>query len=158
MFYAKLSSLDDLRSFPEQARRAAGYQLSRVQQGLMPSDWKPTKAVGPSVYEIRIHTGVEHRVFYVAKYDDAIYVLHAFEKHARHTRQADIAVARQRLAELLESRRQKWEISWQSRFNSPPATYFETSVSRARTQRIFKVRAVLMIQISKLIQLQLCLG
>ncbi len=66
------SSLHDLRAFPEQARRAAGYQLRRVQQGLMPSDWKPMKGLGSGVYEIRIHTGVEHRVFYVAKYDDAI--------------------------------------------------------------------------------------
>ena len=100
------SSLDDLRAFPEQARRDAGYQLSRVQQGLMPNDWKPMKAVGSGVYEIRIHTGTEHRVFYVAKYDDAIYVLHAFEKRTRQTRQADIALARQRLAELFELRRQ----------------------------------------------------
>ncbi len=101
------SSLDDLRAFPAQARRAAGYQLNRVQQGLMPSDWKPMKAVGSGVYEIRIHTGTEHRVFYVAKYDDAIYVLHAFEKRTRQTRRSDIDLARQRLAELLESRRQK---------------------------------------------------
>ncbi|HTY61833.1 MAG TPA: type II toxin-antitoxin system RelE/ParE family toxin [Acidobacteriota bacterium] len=94
------SSLDDLRAFPEQARRDAGYQLSRVQQGLMPNDWKPMKAVGFGVYEIRIHAGTEHRVFYVAKHDNAIYVLHAFEKRTRQTRQADIALARQRLAEL----------------------------------------------------------
>jgi phage-related protein len=100
------SSLDDLRSFPEKARRAAGYQLRRLQQGLMPSDWKTIKAVGTGVYEIRIHTGTEHRVFYVAKYDDAIYVLHAFEKRTRQTRQGDIVLARQRLAELLELRRQ----------------------------------------------------
>jgi phage-related protein len=78
-----------------------------VQQGLMPNDWKPMKAVGSGVYEIRVHPGIEHRVFYVAKYDDAIYVLHAFEKRTRQTRSADIALARQRLAELLELRRQK---------------------------------------------------
>ena len=101
------SSLDDLRAFPEEVRRAAGYQLGRLQQGLMPDDWKPMTAVGTGVYEIRIHTGTEHRVFYVAKYDDAIYVLHAFEKRARQTRKADIAVARQRLADLLRLYRNK---------------------------------------------------
>jgi phage-related protein len=100
------SSLDDLRAFPERARRDAGYQLSRVQQGLMPNDWKPMKAVGSGVCEIRIHAGTEHRVLYIAKHDDAVYVLHAFEKRTRQTRQADIVVARQRLAELLELRRQ----------------------------------------------------
>ena len=99
------SSLDDLRVFPEQARRTASYQLSRVQQGMMPDDWKPMKSVGPGVYEIRIHTGTEYRVFYVAKHEDAIYVLHVFPKRTRQTRQADIALARQRLAELLELRR-----------------------------------------------------
>jgi phage-related protein len=100
------SSLDDLRAFPEQARMIAGYQLRRLQQGLMPNDWKTIKAVGTGVYEIRIHTGTEHRVFYVAKYDDAIYVLHAFEKRTRQIRQGDISLARQRLAELFELRRQ----------------------------------------------------
>ena len=64
------------------------------------------KAVGSGVYEIRIHAGTEHRVFYVSKHNDAIYVLHAFEKRTRQTRQADIALARQRLAELLVLRRQ----------------------------------------------------
>lgn len=100
------SSLDDLRAFLEQARRAAGYQLRRVQQGLRPNDWKTMTTVGAGVYEIRIHTGAEHRIFYVAKYDDAIFVLHAFEKRTRQTRQADISLARQRLSELLELRRQ----------------------------------------------------
>ena len=45
------SSLDDLRAFPEKARREAGYQLGRVQQGVMPDDWKPMADVGPGVYD-----------------------------------------------------------------------------------------------------------
>ena len=101
------SSLDDLRAFPDEARRAAGYQLGRVQQGLMPDDWKPMTTVGAGVYEIRIHTGLEHRVFYIAKYEEAVYVIHAFEKRTPQTRDADIAVARKRLADLLRLRKQK---------------------------------------------------
>jgi phage-related protein len=66
-----------LRAFPAEARRAAGYQIGRVQQGLMPDDWKPMMTVGAGVYEIRIRTGLEHRVFYLAKYDEAVYVVHA---------------------------------------------------------------------------------
>jgi phage-related protein len=46
------SSLEDVRAFPDNARRAAGYQLGRVQQGLLPSDWKPMPTVGVGVYEI----------------------------------------------------------------------------------------------------------
>jgi predicted XRE-type DNA-binding protein len=42
-------------------------------------------SVGAGVTEIRVHTRLEHRVFYVAKCDDAVYVLHAFEKRTRAT-------------------------------------------------------------------------
>ena len=101
------SSLDDVRTFPAEAKRAAGYQLGRVQQGLMPDDWKPMSAVGAGVCEIRIHTELERRVFYVAKYEDAIYVIHAFEKRTPQTREADIALARTRLADFLRGRGRK---------------------------------------------------
>jgi len=99
------SSLADLRAFPADARRAAGYQLRRVQSGLMSSDWKAVSTVGPGVYEIRVHTGAEHRVFYVAKFTEAIYVLHAFEKKTRRTRSDDINVGRRRYARLEAQRR-----------------------------------------------------
>ena len=101
------SSLDDVRTFPAEARRAAGYQLGRVQQGLMPDDWKPMTTVGSGVYEIRIHTELEHRVFYVAKYEDAVYVIHAFEKRTPQTREADLGLARKRLTDFLRLRGQK---------------------------------------------------
>ena len=103
------SSLEDVRAFPAEARRAAGYQLGRVQQGLMPDDWKPMTTVGVGVYEIRIHTWLEHRVFYVAKHEEAVYVIHAFEKRTRQIRDADIALARKRLADFLRLRGQKKE-------------------------------------------------
>ena len=99
------SSLADLRAFPPDARRAAGYQLRRVQVGMMPSDWKAVSSVRPGVYEIRVHTGIEHRVFYVAKFSEAIYVLHAFEKKTRQTRSDDIEVGRRRYARLQATRR-----------------------------------------------------
>jgi phage-related protein len=57
------------------------------------------------VIEIRIHAGGEYRVFYVARFEDAIYVLHAFEKRTRQTRLADIELGRRNLAEVLRSRR-----------------------------------------------------
>jgi phage-related protein len=101
------SSLDDVRAFPDEVRREAGYQLGRIQQGLMPDDWKPMATVGAGVYEIRIHTGLEHRVFYVGKYEDAVHVIHAFEKRTPRTRDADIALARTRLADVLRIREHK---------------------------------------------------
>ena len=35
------SSLDDLREFPEAARRVAGYELRKLQRGEAPDDWRP---------------------------------------------------------------------------------------------------------------------
>jgi phage-related protein len=101
------SSLEAVRRFPAEARRAAGYELRRVQQGLMPSDWKPMRTVGPGVMEIRVHTTLEHRVFYVAKFEEAVYVLHAFEKRTRQTAHADIELASNRLAAVLQARRDR---------------------------------------------------
>lgn len=99
------TALKDLRGFPEDARRRAGYQLRRVQQGLLPDDWRPMPSVRSGVAEIRIHGEAEHRVFYVAKFAEAVYVLHAFDKRTRQTRQTDLAVGRARLAAVLRLRR-----------------------------------------------------
>jgi len=94
------SSLDDLRNFPDEARRAAGFELRAVQNGIEPSDWKPIRAVGPGVKEIRIHVLGEWRVIYVGKLRDAVYVLHAFQKKARKMSWRDIDLARQRYRQI----------------------------------------------------------
>jgi phage-related protein len=60
---------------------------------------------GAGVYEIRLHTAVEHRLFYIAKFAEGVYVLHAFEKRTRQTTRADIDLARHRLSELQHLRR-----------------------------------------------------
>ena len=74
----------------------------------MPTDWKPIDEVGPGAYEIRIKTNEagaqEHRVVYVAKFPEAVYVLHAFEKKTRKTSQHDMDVAKTRYAEMLRLR------------------------------------------------------
>lgn len=74
------SSLTDLKRFPAEARREAGFELDAVQRGFMPTDFKPMFDVGPGVYEIRIHLLGEWRVMYIARKSDAVYVLHAFQK------------------------------------------------------------------------------
>jgi phage-related protein len=98
------SSLDDVRAFPDDARQEAGFQLQRVQKGLSPADWKPMAAVGLGVIEIRIHTTQEYRVFYVAKFAEAVYVLHAFTKRTQKTPQRDINLAQRRYSELIRTR------------------------------------------------------
>jgi len=96
-----------VRAFPVEARREAGYQLHLLQQGEAPDDWKPMPVVGPGTIEVRIHVGTEHRVFVVSKFEEAIYVLHAFDKTSQRTSQHDVDLARQRYRDLLAERRQR---------------------------------------------------
>ncbi|MBW6484545.1 MAG: type II toxin-antitoxin system RelE/ParE family toxin [Syntrophobacterales bacterium] len=94
------SSLDDLSNFPDEARRAAGFDLYAIQSGLEPSDWKPMQIVGAGVKEIRIHILGEWRVLYVAKHHEAVYVLHAFQKKSKQTSKQEIDLARQRYKQI----------------------------------------------------------
>lgn len=96
------TSLEDLRKFPEQARREAGYQLDKVQSGHDPTDWKPMPSIGAGVKGIRIgdETGA-FRVIYVAKPADAIHVLHCFQKKTQQTSRKDIELARKRYRNLM---------------------------------------------------------
>jgi phage-related protein len=98
------SSYRDLLAFPVQARREAGYQLGFVQFGFEPTDWKPMSSIGKGVKEIRIHVEGEFRVIYVAKFEEAVYVLHAFRKKTQRTPKRDIDLAKTRFRELRQER------------------------------------------------------
>jgi len=93
------SAYTDLIGFPDEPRRDAGFQLSKVQVGLEPEDWKPFDDVGAGTKEIRIRdsSGI-FRVMYVARFEEAVYVLHCFQKKTQATskQDKDIAVARYR--------------------------------------------------------------
>ncbi len=94
-------SLARLRAFPEGARGDAGYELYTVQRGEEPSDWKPMRAIGPGVREIRIGDPAgAFRVIYVATLPDAVYVLHAFRKKTRRTAKRDLDLAASRYRQL----------------------------------------------------------
>ena len=94
----------DIRAFPAGVRRRCGFQLRKVQQGFDPDDWKPMTAIGPGVREIRIRTELAHRVFYVATFEEAVYVLHGFEKRTRTTSTQDLQLARDRYRALIKKR------------------------------------------------------
>jgi phage-related protein len=98
-------SLDRIRDFPDVARRKLGQQLNRLQHGEEPFDWKPMQAIGPGVGEIRVHQPGEYRLFYVAKFAEAVYVLHAFAKKSRKTPKRDLAIAVTRFRALIETRK-----------------------------------------------------
>ena len=66
-------------------------------------------SVGAGVAEIRIHTGPEHRVLYVAKFAGSVFVLHAFQKRRQRTPKSEIDLARRRMENLLLMRRKRKE-------------------------------------------------
>ena len=95
------TSLDDLRAFPAEARREAGYQLDRVQRGLDPDDWRPMPSVGPGVREVIVFFYYwAFRVIYTATCPEAVYVLHAFQKKTQATATRDLDLATARLRKL----------------------------------------------------------
>ena len=57
--------------------------------------------------EIRLHGDNEFRVFYVARFEEAVYVLHCFVKKTQATRKADIDLGKQRYATFLGMRKSK---------------------------------------------------
>lgn len=99
-------SLDALRAFPDEARQDAGFQIHKVQNGENPDDWKPMATIGSGVREIRIRDEAgAFRVMYLAKLEDAIYILHCFQKKTQSTSEKDKELARKRYKELMKERR-----------------------------------------------------
>jgi phage-related protein len=101
------TSLNAVREFPEDARALIGQELRAVQKGAMPSDFKPMPTVGAGVYEIRVRAGNQYRVIYVAKFAEAVYVLHTFVKKTQKTAQPDLDIAKSRYTALVSDRKEK---------------------------------------------------
>jgi phage-related protein len=102
------TSREDLRELPDSAQETAGFQLFKVQQGKEPDDWKPMPSVGAGVQEIRVRDERgAYRVFYVAKFEEAVYVLHVFRKRSQKTAQPDLDLGKSRYADLLKWRREE---------------------------------------------------
>jgi phage-related protein len=105
------SSFRDIKNndiFTPNARREAGHQLSQVQAGLDPDDWKPFDVVGPGTKEIRINLDDGwFRVMYVAKFSEAVYVLHCFKKKTSSTSKQDKEIAATRYKAVVHERSRK---------------------------------------------------
>jgi phage-related protein len=102
------SSYDDLLVFPKAARREAGFQLGKVQAGLEATDWKPFNDTGSGTREIRIRdaSGI-YRVMVVAKFEEAVYVLHCFQKKTQATSKQDIEITTVRYRAVVNARKAK---------------------------------------------------
>ena len=101
------SAYDDLLAFPQEPRREAGFQLGKVQPGLESADWKPFDGVGAGTKEIRIKDASgAYRVMSVAKFEEAIYVLHCFQKKTRTTSKQDKTIAEARYRAVANTRKE----------------------------------------------------
>ena len=102
------SSYEDLLAFPKDARKEAGFQLGKVQAGIEPADWKTFDDVGAGTKEIRIRdaSGI-YRVMYVAKFEEAVYVLHCFQKKTQTTSKQDKTIAATRYRAVVNARKEK---------------------------------------------------
>src|SRR3954469_25980372 len=97
-------SLAAVRDFAPEARRRAGQELGLVQAGESPAAWKAMPSIGLGVSEIRVRAAGAYRVIYVAKFAEAVYVLHAFQKKSRRTARLNVELARQRFRNLVTER------------------------------------------------------
>jgi phage-related protein len=99
------SSRKDVRSFPRPVRVEIGAALYAAQRGQTDPSVKALKGFGGgSVVEIvTSHIGDAWRTIYTAHFQDAVYVLHAFQKKSKTgaaTPKKEIDLVRQRLAEV----------------------------------------------------------
>jgi phage-related protein/predicted XRE-type DNA-binding protein len=109
------TSLDDLRAFPDDARRRAGYQLQRLGDGFAADDWHPLPAMGEGAGELRIDLvrGVRRRVFAQMR-GNLLVVLHGFQERVGPAAAADATLARRRLLGLAPERLRQWDDIWEA--------------------------------------------
>nr|WP_229893334.1 type II toxin-antitoxin system RelE/ParE family toxin [Rahnella sp. LAC-M12] len=97
-----------MREFPAEARKRAGFELEKIQQDLFPTDWKSINSWGSGVIEIKLDAlAGAFRVAYVAKFEEAIYVLHCFQKKTQQTSPKDISIIKARYAEIITERQRR---------------------------------------------------
>jgi phage-related protein len=91
--------------FPLKLGRILAINWSWSRAAKTPTDFRPMPDVGPGAMEIRVHAGSEYRVFYVARFEEAVYVLHCFQKKTQKTRDADIELGRRRYRAAMGGRK-----------------------------------------------------
>jgi phage-related protein len=98
------NTLNVIKQFPEKIIQDIGYKINLLQLGEILTDFKPMPTIGDGVSEIRFwHSSGTYRVIYAVKFKDFVYILHAFKKSSKKTKQADIDLARKRYKKLLNN-------------------------------------------------------
>ncbi len=99
--YWVASSKRDLMEMPEAVVREMGFALGVAQHGGKHGAAEPWKGEGPGVFEVvRHHDGDTFRSIYTVKFEQALYVLHCFQKKSPsgiRTAKADVDLVHERL-------------------------------------------------------------
>jgi len=100
------SAKRDFLAFPDPVKSDMGYALGLAQLGGKHPHAKPWKGEGPGVFEIvESYAGDTYRALYTVRFEDAVYVLHAFQKKSPsgiRTANPDIALIHERLKRARE--------------------------------------------------------
>ena len=93
---------------PRRREEGRGFPVAQGSEGEEPEVFKPFPEVGSGVFEIIVSAeGGWYRVMYVAKFEEAIYVLHCFQKKTNRTSAQDKAIADARYRAILKERAQE---------------------------------------------------
>ncbi len=116
------SSLNDLRDFPEDVKDEIGHALLTAQTGGKSHNAKPLKGFrGASVLAVRDDfDGDTYRAVYTIEFEEAVFVLHCFQKKSTHgisTSVQDIELIKRRLM-VAEAEHKEW--LKQSQLNKKP--------------------------------------
>jgi phage-related protein len=95
------SAKKDLLTFPAAVVDDIGYALGLAQQGGFPPSSKRWKGEGPGVFElVEDFRGNAYRVAYTVRFENAVYVLHCYQKKSPsgiRTARTDARLIRERL-------------------------------------------------------------
>ena len=98
-------SLRALRSFPSPVQDEVGYALFLAQRSEKHAAAKPMKGLGAGVLEVVAdHRGDTFRAVYPVRFADRVYILHAFQKKAKHgvaTPQTEIDLIKRRFKQAV---------------------------------------------------------
>ena len=105
------SSKKDFLAFPGDVQDAMGFALFQAQIGQWHGSMKPLQGFGGAgvVELVENHQGDTFRSVYTVRFEEAVYVLHAFQKKSKRgvkTPPQDLALIRSRLKAAEEHHRQ----------------------------------------------------
>mgnify|MGYP001587960035 CR=1 FL=1 len=107
------ASKKDIQEFPDDVKDDVGYALFQVQLGEVPAGMKPLRGFGPGVLEIiEDFRGDTYRAVYTTRFEEAVYVLHCFQKKSKHgveTPPRDLDLIKHRLKRAEEDHENNYE-------------------------------------------------